>query len=134
MVGTSPPRCLLASDTEGVVAPQTMNIHRGKNRKISPPHLGWKPRRTPTQLPALGEVFVLTSPFIERGYRIDEFRAGEGGWPQIARNSGEKEYTGSSGENCRASIHNSCGSGAQRFSLWLCRTGLVSSGLESVSQ
>jgi hypothetical protein len=69
MVGTSRPRCLLASDTAGVVAPERMNTHRGKNLRTSPPHLGWKPGRTLTQLPALGKVFVLTSPFMERRYR-----------------------------------------------------------------
>jgi hypothetical protein len=69
MVGTSPPHCLPASETKSVVAPATMNPQGGKNLRTSPHHVGWKPGRSFPALPALAEVFVLTSPFIERGNR-----------------------------------------------------------------
>ena len=63
------PRCLSASGTKGV-APSTMNLQGRQNHRISSHDLGW----TATRSPVAGEVFLLTSPFIERDYRQLTFR------------------------------------------------------------
>jgi hypothetical protein len=67
MVGLAQPLCLSASGTERRRYESTMNLRRRKNHSVSLHHWGWT-ASTPCFAVA-GEVFVLTSPFIERRYR-----------------------------------------------------------------
>src|ERR1700676_917207 len=69
MVGTAQPVCLSASGTEGRRYDSNMNLRRRKTHSVSSHHSGWTARPFPLRLTAVGEVFVLTSPFIERDYR-----------------------------------------------------------------
>ena len=69
MVGTLQPPCLPASEAEGRRHHSKMN--RGKGN-ITDPHsmrwAGWRDHLS-LRLPVAGEVFLLTSPLIERAYR-----------------------------------------------------------------
>jgi hypothetical protein len=69
MVGTAQPLCLSASGTERRRTESTMNLRRRKNHGVSFPYWGWTERQFSLRLTAVGEAFVLTSPFIERDYR-----------------------------------------------------------------
>jgi len=68
MVGLAQPLCLSASETERRRYDSTMNVRR-KNHSVSLHYWGWTARPFLLRLTALGELFVLTSPFIERDYR-----------------------------------------------------------------
>jgi hypothetical protein len=46
-----------------------MNLRKRKTHSVSSQDWGWTARPFSLRLTAVGEVFVLTSPFIERGYR-----------------------------------------------------------------
>lgn len=46
-----------------------MNLRRRKNHSVSFHYWGWTARPFPLRFAVAGEVFVLTSSFIERGYR-----------------------------------------------------------------
>ena len=46
-----------------------MNLRRRKNHSVSFHYWGWTARPFPLRFAVAGEVFVLTSPFIERDYR-----------------------------------------------------------------
>src|ERR1700719_488983 len=69
MVGTAQPLCLFASGTEGRRYESTMNLGRRKNHRVSSHYLGWTARPFHPCLTVVGEVFLLTSLFIERRYR-----------------------------------------------------------------
>ena len=69
MVGTAQPLCLSASGTDGRRYDSTMNLRKRKTHSVSSQDWGWTARPFSLRLTAVGEVFVLTSPFIERGYR-----------------------------------------------------------------
>ena len=69
MVGTAQPLCLSASGTEGRRHRGTMNLRKGQRHNASFRYLGWTARPFPPRLPVAGEVFLLTSPFIERANR-----------------------------------------------------------------
>ena len=69
MVGTTQPLCLSASGTDGRRTESTMNLRKRKTHSVSSQDWGWTARPFSLRLTAVGEVFVLTSPFIERGYR-----------------------------------------------------------------
>src|SRR6202795_362212 len=69
MVGTAQPICLSASGTDGRRYDSTMNLRKRKTHSVSSQDWGWTARPFSLRLTAVGEVFVLTSPFIERGYR-----------------------------------------------------------------
>src|ERR1017187_6163767 len=68
MVGLAQPLCLSASRTDRRRYDSTMNLRR-KNHSVSLHYWGWTARPFSRGLTALGELFVLTSPFIERDYR-----------------------------------------------------------------
>src|ERR1700688_3355401 len=69
MVGTAQPVCLSASGTEGRRYDSTMNLRKRKTHGVSFHYWGWTARLFPLCLAVVGEVFVLTSLFIERDYR-----------------------------------------------------------------
>src|ERR1039457_912398 len=69
MVGTAQPLCLSASGTERRRYDSTMNLLKRKNHSVSFHYWGWTARPFFLRLTAVGEAFVLTSPFIERSYR-----------------------------------------------------------------
>src|SRR5215475_12743821 len=69
MVGTSPPRCLPAPETDERRHHNRMNPPRTRTPRASQHEMGWKAPRTFPLLPVAGEFFLLTFPFIERGYR-----------------------------------------------------------------
>jgi hypothetical protein len=71
MVDTLQPRCLFASETEGRRHANEMNLRNRENRGSSLQHMGWTARRSYHLVG--GEVFLLTSPFIERAC-TDSFR------------------------------------------------------------
>ena len=79
MVGTAQPLCLFASGTEGRRYDSAMNLRKRKTHSISSHYWGWMARPFLLCLAVVGEAFVLTSPFIERGYRNVAFQ------PEIAR-------------------------------------------------
>ena len=68
MVGTAQPLCLSASGTERRRYDSTMNLLKRKNHSVSFHYWGWTARPFFLRLTAVGEAFVLTSPFIERSY------------------------------------------------------------------
>src|SRR6202162_5266890 len=69
MVGTTQPFCLSASGTERRRYDSTMNLSKRKTHSVSSHYWGWTARPFPLRFAVAGEVFVLTSPFIERDYR-----------------------------------------------------------------
>jgi hypothetical protein len=69
MVGTAQPLCLSALGTNGRRYESTMNPWRSKTQSVSLHYWGWSVRPFFRALTAVREVFVLTSPFIERRYR-----------------------------------------------------------------
>src|ERR1700687_2391763 len=69
MVGIAQPVCLSASGIEGRRYDSTMNLGKRKNHRVSSHYWGWTARPFPVCLSVAGEVFVLTSLFIERRYR-----------------------------------------------------------------
>jgi hypothetical protein len=69
MVGTVQPRCLSASGIKGRRYDSTMNLRKRKTYSVSFHSWGWTARPFPLRFAVAGEVFVLTSPFIERAYR-----------------------------------------------------------------
>jgi hypothetical protein len=69
MVGTAQPVCLSASGTERRRYDSNMNLRGRKNHSVSSHYWGWTARPFPLCLPVVGEVFILTSLFIERDYR-----------------------------------------------------------------
>jgi hypothetical protein len=68
MVGTTQPVCLSASGTERRRYDSNMNLRKTDNHSVSSHYWGWTARPFPLRLTAVGEVFVLTSPFIERRF------------------------------------------------------------------
>src|SRR5258708_26526067 len=66
MVDTLRPRCLFAPETEGRRHANGMNLRNRENRGSSLQHTGWISGRISPFPPVEGEVFFLTSPFIER--------------------------------------------------------------------
>ena len=72
MVGTAQSICLPASGTERRRHDSIMNLRNWSDHSVSLQYEGWTPRPFFRCLTAAGEVFVLTSPFIERDYRIVE--------------------------------------------------------------
>src|ERR1700730_13497083 len=71
MVGTAQPLCLFASATQRRRQHSAMNLRERQNHRVSSHYLGW----TATPCPVAAELFVLTSPFIERDYRQLGFRS-----------------------------------------------------------
>src|SRR5713226_5048445 len=69
MVGTVQPACLSASGTKGRRYESTMNVRGRDTHRVSFHYWGWTARPFPLGRTVVGEVFVLTSPFIERDYR-----------------------------------------------------------------
>ena len=69
MVGTAQPLCLSASGTEGRRYDNIMNLQESDNHRVSSHNWGWTARPFHLRLTAVGEAFVLTSPFIEQDYR-----------------------------------------------------------------
>ena len=67
MVGTAQPLCLSASGTDGRRYDSTMNLWKKKTHSVSFHYWGWTANTL--CFAVAGEVFVLTSPFIERDYR-----------------------------------------------------------------
>ena len=72
MVGTAQPLCLSASGTEGRRCDGNMNLRKRKTHRVSLHYWGWTANTL--CFAVAGEAFVLTSPFIERGYRKLSFR------------------------------------------------------------
>src|SRR5580704_9316633 len=64
--GTAQPLCLSASGTDGRRYDSTMNLRIRKTHSVSFHHWGWTARPFSPRLTAVGKVFLLTSPFIER--------------------------------------------------------------------
>src|SRR5712691_9722641 len=75
MVGTAQPLCLSASGTDGRRYESTMNLRERKTHSVSLHYWGWTSRPFPLCLAVVGEVLVLTSPFIERDYRVRREKA-----------------------------------------------------------
>jgi hypothetical protein len=75
MVGTVQPACLSASGTKGRRYESTMNLRGRDTHRVSFHYWGWTARPFPLCLGVVGEVFVLTSPFIERDYRVRREKA-----------------------------------------------------------
>ncbi len=67
MVGTAQPLCLSASRTDRRRYESTMNLRQGKTHSVSLHYWGWTANNL--CFAVAGEVFVLTSLFIERDYR-----------------------------------------------------------------
>jgi hypothetical protein len=61
----------LREEPNGVVT-TAMNARKRQNYSASLRYLGWTARPSDLRLPVAGEVFLLTSPFIERRYRKNE--------------------------------------------------------------
>src|SRR5277367_4840092 len=72
MVGILRPHCLFASGAEGRRHANEMNLRKRENHGSSLQHKGWMAGRIYPLPPVVAEVFFLTSPFIERGYRTTE--------------------------------------------------------------
>jgi hypothetical protein len=69
MVGPAQPLCLSASGTERRRYGSTMNLRKRKTHSVSLHYWGWTARPFPLRFAVAGEVFVLTSLFVERDYR-----------------------------------------------------------------
>src|SRR5579863_9706198 len=72
MVGTAQPLCLSASGTQARRYDSTMNLRERNTHSVSLHDWGWTARPFILGLTAVRELFVLTSPFIERGYLEEE--------------------------------------------------------------
>jgi hypothetical protein len=75
MVGTAQPVCLSASGTERRRCDSNMNLRKRETHRVSSHYWGWTARPFLLRLTAAGKVFVLTSPFIERDYRVRREKA-----------------------------------------------------------
>src|SRR5580692_6957853 len=69
MVGLANPLCLSAFGTDRRRYDSTMNLRKRKTHSVSFHYRGWTARPVSRGLTVVREVFVLTSPFIERRYR-----------------------------------------------------------------
>ena len=49
-----------------------MNLEKEKTFGVSQHAVGWRAQRSTSRWPVVGEVFLLTLPFIERAYRTCE--------------------------------------------------------------
>src|SRR6266849_4195159 len=67
--GPVQPVCLSASGTEGRRSESPMNLRDRDTHRVSFHYVGWTSRPFPLGLAVVGEVLVLTSPFIERDSR-----------------------------------------------------------------
>ena len=67
MVGTAQPLCLSASGTERRRCDSNMSLRKRKTHRVSFHYWGWT--ASTLCFAVAGEVFVLTSTFIERDYR-----------------------------------------------------------------
>src|ERR1700688_1719656 len=65
----SNPLCLSALGTDGRRYDSMMNLRKRKTHSVSFHYWGWTARPFPLRFAVAGEVFVLTSLFIERSYR-----------------------------------------------------------------
>src|SRR5215472_8164536 len=74
MVDTIQPRSLCSFRTPKRRHDHRMNRPRTKNPRASQHYMGWKTGRIFVLLPVAGDVFLLTFPFIERGYRKSTIR------------------------------------------------------------
>jgi hypothetical protein len=72
MVGHLRPHCLFAPEAEGRRHANEMNLRKREIHGNSLQHKGWMARRISPLPPVVGEVFFLTSPFIESGYGKSE--------------------------------------------------------------
>src|SRR5271154_6792687 len=72
MVGILRPHCLFASETERRRRANEMNLRKRETHGNSHQHKGWMAGRIYPFPPVVGEVFFLTSPFIERANRKSE--------------------------------------------------------------
>ena len=77
MVGPAQPLCLSALGANGRRYESAMNLRKRKTQSVSFHDWGWTARPFSRGLTVVREVFVLTSPFIERGYRNVEIRSSE---------------------------------------------------------
>src|ERR1700686_2216800 len=69
MVGTAQPICLSAPGTDRRRHDSIMNLWNWSDHSVSLQYGGWTARPFSRCFTVAGEVFVLTSPFIERDYR-----------------------------------------------------------------
>src|ERR1700686_4684433 len=69
MVGTAQPICLSAPGTDRRRHDSIMNLWNWSDHSVSLHYGGWTARPFSRCFTVAGEVFVLTSPFIERDYR-----------------------------------------------------------------
>ena len=60
-----------------------MTLRKKEKPRASQHYMGWRAGQKSLLLPVAGEFFLLTLPFIERGYRTSDFRV-----------SAESDYTG----------------------------------------
>ena len=72
MVGTAQPLCLFASETEGRRYDNDDESAEKENSQNLAPLLGLDGKTISPLPPVVGEVFFLTSPFIESGYGKSE--------------------------------------------------------------
>ena len=72
MVGNLRPHCLFASEAEGRRHANEMKPRKRETSGVSLQHKGWMVGKFSSLLPVEGELFFLTSPFIERRYRPSE--------------------------------------------------------------
>ena len=79
MVGTAQPLCLCASGSNGRRYESTMNLRKRKTHSVSFHYWGWTARPFSLRFAVAGEVFVLTSTFIERDYRWNPGKTPERG-------------------------------------------------------
>jgi hypothetical protein len=73
MVGILRLHCLFASEAEGRRHANQMNLQKWENDGPSFHAMGWMAGRISSLPPVAGEVFFLTSPFIEREKRTSGF-------------------------------------------------------------
>jgi hypothetical protein len=69
MVGILKPHCLFASEAEGRGHANEMNLRKREIHGNSLQYKGWMARNSSPLSPVEGEVFFLTSSFIERANR-----------------------------------------------------------------
>src|SRR5258707_4581420 len=62
-----------------------MTLRKKKNPRASQHYLGWRAGQKSLLLPVAGEFFLLTLPFIERGYRPSGFPIARriSSWPEL---------------------------------------------------
>ena len=80
MVGNLQPHCLSASEVDGRGHANKMNLQKWENHGLLTPSLGLDARKNFLLPPVDGEVFPLTSPFIERANRKLTLYPGVGGY------------------------------------------------------